>query len=951
MKRYNFIRSMCYITLLVGFQHTVKVQAQELNQTIGKFAIDKKIRYGRLDNGMTYYIRHNELPKERAEFYIVHNVGSMQEENNQRGLAHFLEHMAFNGSKNFPENKGIQSFVENAGMRMGTNLNAYTGFDETVYMLMNVPTTKENILDSCLLVLHDWSSFLLLDDEAIEKERGVIREEWRTSRNAQLRLWEQQLPVMYPQSRYGQRLPIGLLSVIENFRKEDLIAYYKKWYRPDLQAIIIVGDIDAEQMERKIKEKFSDIPQADHTEPKELFLVPDNRIPLVSIAKDVEMTNINLYIFYKHETLPMNLKGTFIDFYTNYTNTVIASIMRERFAELIQQPGNPFLALHASIGDYFVSKSKGAWTSVAIIKPNELENAFKTIVRETEKVKQYGFTEAELERTKENILKMYENAYNERDNHESNKYAEEYIGHFTNGDYIPGIEIEYEFIKEITEIVQLEDINNYLKSIFKENENYNNIIISLTGPDKADIPYPEDTDLLKMFVTATKESVDNKEEEIISKILIPHLPKPGKIVSEEKDPIFDATIFTLSNGAKVAIKKTNYKKDEIKLTGLSPGGKTMFKNKNDIWNIKGLNDAILCGGLGEFSAPNLNKSLSGKKVAFNTGLSDYSEVVKGTTSPSDLKTLFEIVYLQFTAMRKDEGAYAAFKDRVIASLENIHLDPYENFNDSLKSILYDNNPRDMRLKPADFNKIDYNRMIEMYNERFADASDFVFTFVGNIEIDTIKPFIEQYLATLPALNRKDKPDENQLTPFHKGIVKNHFTKKLETPKSLIHLMYTAEMPYNLKNIINAQVLSELLESILYEKIRDNNSAAYYIFTQVDILEFPLGRSSIQINFETNPERYNEMINIVKEELSKIADAGPTKEYFNKCISSIRNNYHELIQENDYWSGKMSSYYFSNLDTHTSYLQLLNELSTEDIRTFTKEIIDQGNFIELVMNPE
>ena len=952
MKRYRIIKCICCIALFTCLPYIASAQEKASNnRTIGKLRVDPKIRYGRLDNGMIYYIRHNALPKERAEFYIVHNVGSMQEEDNQRGMAHFLEKMAFNGTKNFPTSRGIQDFIEKSGMRIGDNFSARTDFDETVYMLKNVPTNNDSLIDSCLLVLHDWSSFLLLDDKTVEKERKLIISEWRKDLTAQQRILEQQLPVMYQQSRYGQRLPTGLLAVIENFRKEQLAAYYKKWYRPNLQAIIIVGDVNAELMEQKIKEKFSDIPASEKVDDKELFLVPDNIVPIISIAKDKEMTNLNLQIFYKHEKIPMNLKGTFIDFYTNLTNSIIEIIMKERFTDIIRQHDSPFMAINASVGDYSVSKSKGAWSSVAVVKTNQIEQALKSLVLETEKVKNAGFNETEFKRAIENLLKTYESAFSERNNQENSKYAQAYIRHFTNGDYIPGIETEYDLIREVTQIIQLEDINNYVNSIFKENENFKNLVISLTGPDRDDISYPTETEMMSIVIDALKETIESNEEETVSKVLIPNPPLPGKIISEEQDSLFDALIYTLSNGAKVAVKRTQFKKDEILLTALSPGGKTMFKNPDDIWNIKGLNDAILCGGLGEFTAPELVKTLSGKQVSFNIGLSDYSEVVKGTTNSSDLKTLFEIVYLQFTEMRKDENAYSTFKNRITASLEDINSDPYENFNDSLRSILYGHNPRDLRLQPEDFNRMDYNRMIEMYNERFADASDFVFTFTGNIEIDTIKPLIEKYLASLPALNTKDEPDEKQLSPFSKGSIKKHFTKQLDRPQSVIHLMYTGELEYNLSNIIKAQLLSEILDLVLYEKIRQIEKTVNHVFTQVDIHEFPLGRASIQINLEANPKNISEMIKIITNEIERIAKDGPEQSYFNKCAGNILTNHKELVQENDYWLSKISTYYFSKLDTHTDYQKILNALTPDDIRNFTKELIEQGNFIELVMNPE
>ena len=953
MNRINILKSVCCISIIVCLFDTVYAQEQQNDpkQEQQKLIIDKKIRYGRLPNGLTYYIRHNEKPKERAEFYIVHDVGSMQEEDNQRGLAHFLEHMAFNGSDNFPSKKGIQEYLENMGMRNGENINAYTGFDETVYMLMNVPVTRESIIDSCLLVLHDWSSALLLENEEIEKERGVIREEWRKSRTSMIRLWEQQLPKMYPQSRYGNRLPIGLLGIIENFRREELVDYYKKWYRPDLQAIIIVGDIDAEQIEQKIKNTFSDIQRPENPEPKALFIVPNNKIPLVSIATDKEVTNTNLYIFYKHEKIPWKLKGTIVDLLTNYTMSIIKNIMRERFADIIQKPDAPFTAAYASDGDYFVSKTKSAWTTVTTVKNNELEKALKALVAETEKVKKFGFSEAEYERARDNILKMYENAYNERDNEENNAYAQEYIAHFTNGDYIPGIEIEYELIKKIAPEIPVEGINNYLNNIFRESENFENIVIGLTGPEKDDMIYPTEEELLMMFVSAANESVEDNDEEFISKELIEKLPEPGKIVAENIDPVFGSMIYTMSNGAKVIIKQTDYKKDEIVMNAISPGGQTMFKDEKDTWNLKILNNAILLGGLGDFTAPNLMKALSGKKVSFNMGLAPSVEIINASAATSNLKTLFEIVYLQFTSLRKDENAYLSFKERTKSRLENMSLDPEYNFTDTLKSILYDNNPKERNLKAADFNQIDYDRIIEMYNERFADASDFIFTFVGNINIDTIKPLIEQYLASLPALNRSDKPDETQVTPYHKGIVKKEYKQKLETPKSLIHLMYTGTMQYDLKNIIKAQLLNEILDMSLYDKIRETESASYYIFTSVDVYEFPLGRTSLQINFETNPALYREMINIVNSELLKIADQGPDDEYFNKSVLSVFKKQNELIQENDYWLNAISTFYSRNFDLHTEYLTTLKEITKGGIKEFARELFEQGNQIELVMTPE
>ncbi|MDR0744093.1 MAG: insulinase family protein [Tannerella sp.] len=936
---------------LLCFVTNVFSQEESQGMKIEKLIMDPALRYGKLKNGLTYYIRHNEMPQERAEFYLVHNVGSMQEEENQRGLAHFLEHMAFNGSKNFPSRKGMQDYIESIGMRMGENLNAYTGFDETVYLLMDVPVVQEGIIDSCLLILHDWSAELLLEDEAIEKERGVIREEWRTSRTAQSRLWEQQLPKMFPGSKYGTRLPIGSIDVINNFKGDELRAYYKKWYRPDLQAIVIVGDIDVDKTEEKIKRTFSGIPAPVHPEPRELALVPDNNLPLVSVATDKEMTNMTLSIYYKHEKLPYHLRGTIADFIDRYSRTVISLIMSERFSEILQKANPPFVGAYADDGDYFISRTKGAWTSTAIVKPGELERAMGALVAETERVKKFGFTQAEYERARENILSSYESTYKDRDKLQNSSFAEEYVDHFTKGVCIPGIETEYELIKSIVPEFPVEGINQYLRTLFGEKASGRNIVISLSGPDKEDVIYPAERELLDMFYRANKAGVSANEEEAVSKILIPQLPEPGKIIEEKDDPLFGVTLYTLSNGVRVVVKQTDYKKEQILMTATSPGGVSLFKDDKDIWNLKALNNAMMLGGLGEFSATGLRKAIAGKKVSSSAGIGISNESMNGSSSPSDLKTLFELIYLQFTGMRTDDEAYASFEERMKTYLDDLYLNPMIVFSDSVSGVIYDNNPRTARLKSGDFSKIDYHRMIEMYKERFADASDFVFTFVGNVDKDSIRPLLEQYMATLPSLNRTEKGDECQVTPFRKGKKKCHFSRELETPKSSVALMYTGEMPYNLKNAVIAQLLNKILDGVYAEKVREEKSASYDVRVLGGLDDFPEGRMSIQIYFDTDPKKQDEIIRIIKSELEGMAKKGPREEDLEKSRRNIIKGRMEAMQENSYWLNVIDTYYYRNFDSHTDYDKVLNEITVKDIRSFTRKFLDQGNEIEVVMSAE
>lgn len=907
--------------------------------------IDPKLTYGKLPNGMTYYIRYNAMPAERADFYIAQNVGSILEEENQRGLAHFLEHMAFNGSKNFPE-KGMDRFTESIGMRIGENLNAYTSFDETVYTLMNVPVTREEVIDSCLLMLHDWSGFLTLTDSMIEKERPIIREEWRTGQDAQSRLWDQQLPKMFPDSRYGHRVPIGTIEVIDNFKPEELRAYYRKWYRPDQQALIIVGDIDPEQIEQKIKDMFADIPAPVNPAIREQFLVSDNEDPLVSIATDKEASYTTLYLFYKHEKTPREMESTVMGMVKDYMQSVSATMINERFDELTQQAVPPFIYAEAGDGDYMVARTKGAWTVAALAEETEIASTLSTMVRETERLRQYGFTHSEYERARTNFLKAYETVFNERDNEKNGTYTREYLTHFTEGGYIPGIETEFALLSQIAPAIPVEQINDYVKGLIGEN----NIVIALTGPDKEGLTYPSEDELVRIFMEARKEPVEPYQENVSDEPLVPELPVAGTILEKKEDPLFGATILTLSNGIKVVLKHTELKKDEIRMTATSPGGSTLFEG-TDIANLKVFNDVIGLGGLGHFSAIELGKKLAGKQVSCSTSLGMDNENVNGWASPADLQTLFELIYLSFTAPRADEEAYASFETRMKAQLQNLRLNPMVAFSDTLTRAVYGDDPRAQRIQPEDFNRISYSRILEMYRERFADASDFVFTFVGNIDMETILPLTEQYLASLPSLGRKEKGDPSRAADSRKGKYTNYFRVKLETPKATVADIFTADMKYNLENIITATMVRQILDLVYNEKIREEEGGTYGVQTSLRISSFPEGETMLQIFFDTDPAKREVLKNIVGNELKRLAEEGPREEDYRKTVDNMLKRHAENKQENAYWLNVLDNYYYRGLDALTEYESTLNSITPDKVRDFTHKLLSQGNSIEVVMEPE
>lgn len=938
MKKQFFL---CLGCLLLIFLSSGFLQAQEMQP----LPIDPKVRYGKLDNGLTYYIRHNELPENRADFYIAQNVGSVLEEDNQAGLAHFLEHMAFNGTKNFPEN-GIDKYLQSVGMRMGENLNAYTSFDETVYTIINAPVDKPNVVDSCLLILHDWSNSLALTDSMIEKERGIIREEWRTRRDASQRLLEKQLQQMFPGNKYANRIPIGSIDVINNFKPEELRAYYKKWYRPDLQAIIVVGDVDVDTVEKTIKTMFSDIPAPVNPAKREYVSVADNDEPIVSIATDKEASSTIIYIYHKYDPMPAQLRSTAAGLITDYISAVCSQILNERLEALLHQANPPFVYAEAYDGDFMVARTKDAFTIAAIAKEGEIDSTMTALVREMERARQFGFTVSEYERAKINILKQYESAFNEREKQKNSSYTKEYVNHFTEGGYIPGIETEYTLINQIAPNITVEQVNQYLSQVIGEK----NIVLALSGPEKEGVVYPTESELLEMFNKARSQKVEPYKEEVNNDPLIPELPAPGKIVKEEHDGLFDATVLTLSNGVRVVLKPTEYKKDEIQMTATSPGGSFMV-GIDDAKNMKVFNSVIGLGGLGNFSAIDLSKKLAGKKVSCYASLGVDNESLNGYASPDDVKTLFELIYLAMTSPRTDNDAYASFENRMKAQLENAKLDPSTALNDTISKVVYNNHPRAVSLEAEDFDKISYQRILDIYKERYGDASDFTFTFVGNLNVDSIRPYIEQYLATLPANGRVDKPSPDALPKIMNGKLENHFSREMQTPKSSVFQLYSGNSEYNLKNLLTASLLSQILDLVYTETIREAEGGSYGVYAGVSLSDFPKGQTTLQVFFDTDPEKWENMVRIVDEEIQRIATEGPKSEHLTKSRDNMLKRHNERLQENSYWLNVIDSYYFRGMDAYTNYKETLEGITADDIKKFMSDFISQGNCVEVVMGPK
>ena len=901
---------------------------------------DPNVRIGKLDNGLTYYIRHNELPEDRADFYIAQKVGSILEEENQRGLAHFLEHMCFNGTTNFP-GKGIINWLESIGVKFGENLNAYTSIDETVYNIDNVPVIRDGIVDSCLLILHDWANDLTLAEKEIDNERGVIHEEWRTGQGAMMRMYEQALPKAFEGSKYGHRLPIGTIEVIDNFPYQALRDYYEKWYRPDQQGIVVVGDIDVDKVEAKIKEIFSPIKMPANAAERVYEQVPDNKEPIITIAKDKEQPTTMIYIWHKHPATPNEAKGNMGYLVQNYMFSMIESMLNARLEELRQSANPPFIAAAAEESDFLLAKTTKAFAGLAISKEDGIPTAISTLVREIERARKFGFTSSEYARAKADYLRALESAYNERDKMKNDEYVQEYVNHFLNNEPIPGIEAEYAIMNQLVPNIPIEAINSILPQLIKDE----NIVINVFGPDKEAMVYPTEAEILKILQDTKAEEITAYEDNVSDEPLMKEVPKAGKIVKTEEGP-FGSTALTLSNGVRVVIKNTDFKADEIRMTAFSPGGNSVF-GTNEPLQVKMLNSVAGLGGLGNFSNVDLEKVLAGKKVSISASINGLTERVSGSCSPKDLETLMQLVYLTFTAPRMDDAAFESFKQRTKASLANQEANPMTALTDTLQKELYGNHPMARRFKAEMVDQIDYNRIMEMYKDRFKEAGDFTFLFVGNINLEEAKPLIETYLGGLPTINRKENFKDIEMD-IRKGTHKNVFEKQMETPKATVISVISGHCDFTPKNNLLMSMLSQTMNMVYLETIREKEGASYGVSAMGQMNCYPKPEAIFQIYFDTDPAKREKMEQIVMSELQKVAQEGPRPEHLAKVKEYMLKQYTESIKENGYWLNQLHEYYFSNIDMNTNYEKLVNEMTAEDVKNFTKALLDQGNIIEVTM---
>lgn len=935
----NLMKKMMLALVLMGSTLTISAQQPQMPP----LPTDPNVRIGKLDNGLTYYIRHNELPENRADFYIAQKVGSILEEDNQRGLAHFLEHMCFNGTTHFP-GKGIINWLESIGVRFGQNLNAYTSVDETVYNISDVPVIRDGIIDSCLLILHDWANDLTLDPKEIDNERGVIHEEWRSGQGAMMRMYEKTFPIMYAGSKYGHRLPIGTIEVIDNFPHQALRDYYEKWYRPDQQGIIVVGDVDVDKVEAKIKEMFSPIEMPANPAPREYNPVPDNKEPIVTIAKDKEQPQTMIYIWHKHPATPNEAKGNMGYLLQNYLFSMVESMLNARLNELTQSAEPPFIAAGAEDTDFLLAKTTKAFAGIAITKDDGIESGFAALLREMERARKFGFTESEYNRAKADYLRHLESAYNERNKVKNDAYVQEYVRHFIDNEPIPGIETEYALMNQIAPNIPLEAINSVLPQLIKDE----NIVINVFGPDKEGMSYPTEQQLLDVLKKVKAEELTAYVDKVSDEPLMKESPAAGKVVKEENGP-FGSTVWTLSNGVRVVLKPTDFKADQIMMRAFSPGGTSLFGTKEPL-QLKMLNEVAGVGGLGNFSNVDLEKVLAGKKASVSAFVNGLSEGLSGSCSPKDMETLMQLVYLSFTAPRMDQDAFTSFKNRTKANLANQEANPMTALTDSIQFALYGNHPLAMRVKAEMIDNVDYKRIMDMYADRFKEAGDFTFLFVGNINLEEAKPMIETYLGGLPTIKRTENFADVNMN-FRKGEYKNVFNKELGTPMATVIVVAHGNCDYSLKSDILMKCLSRTLDMVYLEEVREKEGGTYGVQTVGQLTRYPKDEALLQVVFNTDPTKREMLMGIIMGELQRVAKEGPKEEHLAKVKEAMVKQYAESVKENSYWLGVLNNYYWYNEDMDSKFVELVNSITVKDVQIFAKQLFDQGNLIEVCMTDE
>ena len=917
-------------------------------QQIQSLPLDPEVRVGVLENGMTYYIRHNEKPKGQASFYIYHDVGAIQEEDDQQGLAHFLEHMAFNGSVNLPEKAMIEQ-LETIGVQFGLNLNAFTSWDCTEYMIKDCPVTDEKNLDLALLILHDWSQFISLETEEIDSERGVIMEELRTRDGASLRAQNVMIKNLFKGTLYEHRNLIGYLDGLKSFERSSLVNFYKKWYRPEYQALVIVGDVDVDQVEAKIKALMADIPAspADAAQ-KEVIMVPATEEPIISIFTDKELTQSSVMMFARRDALPKEFKNTQIGYSFDLINTFVTVMMNDRFSEIAQAADAPFLGGGMSEGSIGICPTMESTMFSATAHEGRTDDAFRAIYTEMERMRRHGFTAGEFERAKQEILRWAEQSYTNRNDVHNDAYAQRYLDHYAKGTSMMDAETEWQLDQMFINQLNVDVINQAYLQMVRPNEN---LVILVRSPKKEGVAVPTEENIKAIIAEVEASEIEAYEDNTVIEPLIDPATKlkGSKVKATAQNESLGYTEWTLKNGVKVIVRPSTLKADEVTISAVSKGGLSML-NDDEYYQGSFLGMIMGNSGIGKFSSTELSKQLSGKSAWASVGTSSYEHAVNAGGSPKDIETILQLMYLNFTSPRFDQTDLDNMKKMYVPYFTNMESDPNYICSKELQKTLYGNHARRQITSGAQIEALNIPTLKAVHSKLYSYADDFRFIIAGNVDLKTLKPLVEKYIGSLPTSKSVEYAVVDDGVRYA-GNVTNEFRTKMEQPKVSVRLIYTGAIEDNAKNRLIVDLLSRALDSRYMVSIREEKGGTYGVSVQGAIDEYPTENYFMAIVFDTNDQLADELVEICDKEIRKIAQEGPLADDVAKAKEFLQKNYANVLDNNSGWVSAITRWYEEGYNYKEEYLGILESVTLEDVKALAQKMLDDNNRTLVMMRPE
>ncbi|MBN2367014.1 MAG: insulinase family protein [Calditrichaeota bacterium] len=942
---YNSLKSLMILFLYAS----VLLARETLIQTVTENAdtvllqqvlpLDRHLVRDTLGNGIVYYIRKNIKPENRAEIRLAINAGSILEKEEQQGLAHFLEHMAFNGTRHFEKNE-LVNYLESIGMRFGPDINAYTSFDETVYML-HVPTDSAEILREAFLVLQDWASAMTLDPEEVKRERGVVIEEWRLRRGADSRIMDKQLPILFKGSRYAERMPIGKLAVLDTFHLGTLKEFYRDWYRPSLQAVIAVGDFEVDSIRALIQLHFGGLNSPKNAPERKVYSVPPHDSTFIGITSDPEAQYSQIGIYYKFNPEP---EVTINDYRKGLIELLYNRMFNQRLSELAKKPDPPFL--FANSGKGRIVRTSETYILNAVTRDNRIPDGLNQLLLEAKRVKMHGFTPTELERAKKSAIRMMEQAYRERENTESQSFADEYVRNYLMQEPIPGIEYELKLFEELMPGISLDEVNRMADEWIVEK----NRVLLASYPEKPGMDSVDADTLRKILVKVDRQEVEPYVDDVAEGPLFSGLPQAGSVIEETVIAELGVTEWILNNGIRVVLKPTDFMSDEIVFTSYSPGGYSLVPDSLLV-QARTAASVVNQSGVADFTQDQLKKKLAGKVVRVSPYIGELTEGLSGNSSTEDVEALFQLIYLYFTQPRADSAAFQAMKQRFKSFYENRVASPEAAFRDTITVTLTQDHPRYDPWTVQTVEKMNMYQSLDIYKERFADAGDFTFIFVGNFRPEIIKPFVEKYLGGLPSLPRQEGW-RDVTYDFPEGIIRKTVNKGVE-PKSLTSIILLGEFSWSLENKFLADALMDVIRIKFRERVREDLGGTYGVRVNGDFSQYPRERYQINISFGADPDKIMDLSQEIFTIMDSLKKEGIEESYIRKVREIWLREHQTSLKENDFWLDALETRYFSKMDPRSilKIEKMIRDLKIEDVQKAALKYLDLNHYVQVTLFPE